>query len=165
MMVLLIAASSSSLIGIGSVIYKPPNVKAQLQQQLQKQQEQLQKLTPNTSQLLKQQPQVTGTLIGRISSFINYASSDGKACLAYATISTRLYHPNYPLGLKPGDTIGLVVPDQSMCVLLGQAKIANIDIQFRVALPPVTSKEMPLYIQQNFPPNQPQYRIVYVVLS
>jgi hypothetical protein len=128
----------------------------------------LQKLTPNATkalgkgQVLKQQTGITGTLVGKILSFINYASSDGKACIEYATISERAYYPNYPLGLKPGDSIALLVPDQTMCVLLGQANIAKIEIGFRVALPPVTVKELPPYIQQNFPPtpNQPLYRIV-----
>ena len=44
-------------------------------------------------------------MVGKITRTIVYASSDGKACLANAQISPRLYHPNYPLGLKPGDNI------------------------------------------------------------
>jgi hypothetical protein len=86
-----------------------------------------------------------------------------KLVLHFATISTKFQRPNYPLGLKPGDTIGLLVPDQTMCVFLGQANIAKIEFQFRVALPPVTTKALPPTIQDNFPPNQRLYRIVWVV--
>ena len=96
-----------------------------------------------------------------------YSSSDGKACYAYVSISegtTRLYPPNsqLPLGLKPGDQIVLLVPDQTMCVFLGQVHIAKLEVQFRVALPALTIKALPPTIQDNFPQNQRLYRIVWV---
>ncbi len=96
-----------------------------------------------------------------------YSSSDGKACYAYVRISegtTRLYPPNsqLPLGLKPGGQIVLLVPDQTMCVFLGQVHVAKLEVQFRVALPPLTIKALPPTIQDNFPLNHRLYRIVWV---
>ena len=76
MMLLIVTAS---LVGI-STIYQPTNVTTQSQQR-------------------------SSFMIGKVTHTIVYASSDGKACLANAQISPRLYHPNYPLGLKPGDNI------------------------------------------------------------
>jgi hypothetical protein len=147
-MILLIATitAAASLIGISSIY----------------QYEERQVLPTATAQS-QQQTQITGILIGKIDSFIIYSSSDGKACIAFATISTKFQRPNYPLGLKPGDSIGLLVPDQTMCAFLGQANIAKIDLQFRVALPAVTVKAIPSSIQQDFPPNQRLYRIVWIV--
>jgi hypothetical protein len=143
MMVLLVAAAS--LIGISSIYQALPVATAQSQQQTQ----------------------ITKYLEGKLLSFLIYSSSDGKACYAYARISegtTRLYPPNspLPLGLKPADQIVLLVPDQTMCVLLGQVYIAKLEVQFRVALPPLTIKALPPTIQDNFPPNQRLYRIVWV---
>jgi hypothetical protein len=104
---------------------------------------------------------ITGTLTGKIRSFLVYASPDGKACLAVAEISTTSYRPNYPLGLKPGDSIGLLAPDQTICALLGQSKIAKLEIQFRVVLPPLTLQPLP-NLQEDFPTNQRLYRVVLV---
>lgn len=115
MMVLLVVAAS--LIGISS-IYQYGELQA------------LQDATAQSQLQSQPQTQITGTLIGKIRSFSVYASSDGKACLAFAEISTRLYRPNYPLGLKPGNDIGLLTSDQTMCVLLAQANIAKMEIQF-----------------------------------
>jgi hypothetical protein len=187
MMVLLVAASL--LVGISSIIYKPANglcaitgpatgcwdgigrttgskgpvVKPPITQQ---QEQKLLQLTPKALGKGQQQVGITGTLVGKILTFLMYASSDGKACIVYATISTTAYYPNYPLGLKPGDNIDLLAPDQTMCVLLGQANVANKEIAFRVALPAVTAKELPPYIQQNFP-SKATYRAVlfYVIPS
>jgi hypothetical protein len=69
MMLLVVTAS---LVGMSSV-YQPVNVETQPQQR-------------------------SGPMVGKITHTIVYASSDGKACLANAQISTRLYHPDYPLG-------------------------------------------------------------------
>jgi hypothetical protein len=142
MMVLLVAAS---LIGISSIY----------------QYEERQALPAATAQS-QQQTQITNVLIGKLVSFIFYSSSDGKACIAFAEISQRLYRPNYPLGLKPGNDIALLVPDQTMCVLLGQANIAKTEIQFNVAIPALTVKTLPLNIQHDLPPNQLLYRVVRV---
>ena len=120
MMVLLVAASS--LIGISSVYHVLPVATAQSQQQTQ----------------------ISRTLVGTIDSFTVYSSSDGKACIAFAVISesiTKLYHQTpVPLGLKPGNDIALLVPDQTMCVILSQANIARTEIQFYLAVPALTVK-------------------------
>jgi hypothetical protein len=117
---------------------------------------------PDATAQSQQQTQITKVLIGKLVSFIFYSSSDGKACIVFAEISERLYRPNYPLGLKPGNNIGLLVPDQTMCVLLGQANIAKTEIQFYVALPALTVKALPLNIQNDLPPNQSLYKVVRV---
>jgi hypothetical protein len=141
---------------------KGPVVKSPITQQ---QEPNLLQLTPkHTLGKRQQQTGITGTLIGKISTFLIYASSDGKTCIAYATISTRLYYPNYPLGLKPGDSIELLVPDETMCVLLGQANAANKEIGFRVTIPAVTAKELPPYIQQNFAPKAAYRAVLFYIL-
>jgi hypothetical protein len=66
MMVLLVVIAAS-LIGISSIYQVLPVATAQSQQQTQ----------------------ITGILIGKIDSFVMYSSSDGKACIAFATISTK----------------------------------------------------------------------------
>jgi hypothetical protein len=134
MMVLLVAAS---LIGIAS-IYQPADVETQSQQ-------------------------TSGTMAGKVTNTIVYASSDGKACLANAEISTRLYRPNYPLGLKPGDTVTLLASDGTLCDVLNQAAIAKIEIQFWVALAPLTLKAIPPTLREIFPPNQSLYRVISVI--
>ena len=141
---------------------KGPAVKSPITQE---QEPKLLELTPKHS-LGKRQQQagITGTLVGKISTFLVYASSDGKACIAYATISTRAYYSNYPLGLKPDDSIELLIPDQTMCVLLGQTNVANKEIAFRVALPAVTAKDLPPYIQQNFAPKAMYRAVLFYVL-
>jgi hypothetical protein len=153
MMVLLVAAS---LIGTSSIYqYEErqvlPAATAQSQQQL----------SPNV---------LGNVLVGKIAAFKYYSSSDGKACTVFAQITegtARIYSPNnipFPFGLKLGDRIILVVQDQTMCVLLGQANIAKMDFQFFVALPPVTAKALPPGIQKYFPPSiYPRlYRVVEV---
>jgi hypothetical protein len=149
MMVLLVVAS---LIGISSIYqYEEPQA------------------LPAATAQSQQQTQIANVLLGRLLSFGYYSSSDGKACTAFARISegiTKLYPPNspYPLGLKPGNEIVVVAADQTMCALLGQIQIAKIEVQFQVALPPVTAKALPSPIQKNFPPEiYPRlYRIVWV---
>jgi hypothetical protein len=105
MMLLIVAAS---IIGI-TTAYRPTSVIAQPQQ-------------------------ISGIMIGKISHTIVYASSDGKACLASAQISTELYRPNYPLGLKPGNLVMLLTSDESICDSLSQASIAQQEIDFRLLL-------------------------------
>jgi hypothetical protein len=110
-MMLLIATTTitaASLIGISTIYQALPLATAQSQQQTQ----------------------ISRTLVGTIDSFTFYSSSDGKACIAFAVISesiTKLYHQTpSPLGLKPGNDIALLVPDQTMCVILSQANIASL---------------------------------------
>jgi hypothetical protein len=133
-MVLFVAAS---LIGMSS-IYQPANVETQPQQ-------------------------ASGTMIGKVTHTIVYASSDGKACLANAQISTKLYRPNYPLGLKPGDTVTLLASDGTFCDVLNQAAIAKIDIQFWVALAPLTVKAIPPTLREIFASNESLYRVIFVL--
>jgi hypothetical protein len=144
-MLVLVATTIASLTGISNIYQALPDATAQSQQQTQ----------------------ITKYLQGKLLSFLMYSSSDGKACYAYLRISEgtiRLYPPNssLPLGLKPGDQIVVLVPDQTMCVFLGQVHISKQEVQFRVALPPLTIKALPPTIQDNFPPNQHLYRIVWV---
>jgi hypothetical protein len=134
MIVLLVTAS---LIGISS-IYQPTNVETQSQQR-------------------------SGTMIGKITHTIVYSSSDGKACLANAQISTRLYHPDYPFGLKHGNFIMLISPDESICDLLGQSSIAQKEIHFRVALAPLTLKAIPPTLREDLPSSQSLYRVIQII--
>jgi hypothetical protein len=188
MMILIV--TGALLVGISSIIYQPANgacmngppgsgpafggclprgmtetkgpaVKPPITQQ---QEQKLLQLTPKVLGKAQQQAGITGTLVGKILTFLMYASSDGKACIVYATISTTAYYPNYPLGLKPGDNIDLLAPDQTMCILLGKANVANKEIAFRVALPAVTAKELPPYIQQNFPPKATYRAVLFYVI-
>jgi hypothetical protein len=124
------------VIGIGS-IYKPASVETQPQQR-------------------------SGTMAEKITHTIVYASSDGKACLANAQISTTLYHPDYPLGLKPGSYIMLLASDESICDVLNQSSIAKIEIQFRVALAPLTLKAIPPTLRADLPSSQSLYRVIQV---
>jgi hypothetical protein len=99
----------------------------------------------------QQQTQISDVITGKIftsGGFLLYSSSDGKVCLVFATVST-----SKDLGLKPGSDIALLVPDQTMCVLLGQANIAKTEIQFQVALPA---------LQHDLPPTSSgQYLVIY----
>jgi hypothetical protein len=121
MLLIVTTTTASSLIGISSMYQALPAATAQSQQQ---------------------QTQISRTLVGTIDSFTFYSSSDGKACIAFAVISesiTRLYHQTpLPLGLKPGNDVALLVPDQTMRVILSQANIARTEIQFYVAVPALT---------------------------
>ena len=104
---MLLIVTALLLVGISSIIYKPANgalaqpngpaipgvphtprikepvgtgVKPPITQQ---QEQKLLQLTPKALGKGQQQTGITGT-------FLMYASSDGKACIVYATISTRL---------------------------------------------------------------------------
>lgn len=136
MMLLLVTAS---LVGI-STIYQPTSVTTQPQQR-------------------------SGTMIGKITHTIVYASSDGKVCLANAQISPRLYQPNYPLGLKPGNSIMLLASDESICRSLSQASIAQQEIDFRVALAPLNSKAIPPALRADFPSSQILYRVIQIIVG
>jgi hypothetical protein len=136
MMLLVVTAS---LIGI-STIYQPVNVETQPQQR-------------------------SGPMVGKITHTIVYASSDGKACLANAQISTRLYHPDYPLGLKPGNYIMLLTLDGSICDSLNQATIARQEIDFRVALAPLTVNAIPPALRADLGSSQILYRVIQVSLG
>jgi hypothetical protein len=104
-------------------------------------------------------------MVGKITHTIVYASSDGKACLANAQISTRLYHPDYPLGLKPGNYIMLLTLDGSICDSLNQATIARQEIDFRVALAPLTVNAIPPALRADLGSSQILYRVIQVSLG
>jgi hypothetical protein len=133
MMLLIVTAS---LVGI-STIYQPTSVTTQSQQR-------------------------SSFMIGKVTHTIVYASSDGKACLANAQISPRLYHPNYPLGLKPGNNIMLLTMDESICDSLSQVSIAQQEVQFRVALAPLTLKAIPPTLREDLPSSQSLYRVIQI---
>ncbi len=136
MMLLLLAAS---LIGI-STVYQPTSVTTQPQQR-------------------------SGPMVGKITHTIVYASSDGKACLANAQISPRLYHPDYPLGLKPGNYIMLLALDESICNSLSQASIAQQEIDFRVVLAPLTVKAIPPILRTDLASSQILYRVNQIIVG
>jgi hypothetical protein len=98
----------------------------------------------------------------KVTHTIVYASSDGKACLANAQISPRLYHPNYPLGLKPGNNIMLLTMDESICDSRSQVSIAQQEVQFRVALAPLTLKAIPPTLREDLPSSQSLYRVIQI---
>lgn len=111
---------------------------------------------------VESQPPEKIVATGTVNGVTVYASSDGKACLANAQISTTLYHPDYPLGLKPGSYIMLLASDESICDVLNQSSIAKIEIQFRVALAPLTLKAIPPTLRADLPSSQSLYRVIQV---
>jgi hypothetical protein len=138
MMLLIIAAS---LVGISSIYQyneaeTPPAATYQPQQQAQR----------------------SKYVQGMVTSVLTYASSDGKACLAMVDLPAN--RPNN-LGLKPGSTIELLAPDESLCTSLGLAKIGKGQMSFQVALPHLTVKVIPLSLLDEFPTD---YELLYRVL-
>jgi hypothetical protein len=115
MMVLLVAAS---LIGISSIHQyvegqKPPPA-----------------ATPKPQQ-------VTVTRV------INYASSDGKACIAMVILP--IDRPN-DLNVEPGEPIAVLAPSESFCTLFGQSKIGKTQILVFIAQK-ITVSSLPRAIQ------------------
>jgi hypothetical protein len=112
-----------------------------------------------------QPQQRSGPMVGKITHTIVYASSDGKACLANAQISPRLYHPDYPLGLKPGNYIMLLTLDENICNSLSQASIAQQEIDFRVVLAPLTVNAIPPILRTDLASSQILYRVVQIIVG
>jgi hypothetical protein len=110
-----------------------------------------------------QPQQRSGPMVGKITHTIVYASSDGKACVANAQISTTLYRPNYPLGLKPGNFIMLLAADETICDSLSQVSIAQQEIDFQVVLAPLTLKAIPPTLRADLPSSQSLYRVVQII--
>jgi hypothetical protein len=120
MMVLLVA---SSLIGI-SVIHQ--YVEGQTP-------------TPKPQQTVQKATYVTGT----VTRVVNYASSDGKACMAVAQLPSD--RPNN-LKLKPGELIALLAPNESFCTLFGLSKIGKTQIVIYLSQE-ITASSLPRAIQ------------------
>ena len=78
---------------------------------------------------------VTGT----VTQVVNYASSDGKACIA---IPAR---PNN-LNLEPGNPIALLAPNERFCTLFGLSKIGKTQILVYIAQK-ITASNLPRAIQ------------------
>ena len=115
MMVLLIAAS---LIGISSI---QQYIEGQPQQPAQK------------------ATYVTGT-VNRV---VNYASSDGKACIAM--VQLPIDRPNN-LNLEAGELIALLAPNESFCTIFGQSKIGKTPIVVYIAQQ-ITASSLPRAFQ------------------
>jgi hypothetical protein len=60
---------------------------------------------------------------GTVTRVTNYASSDGKACIAM--VQLPIDRPNDLGLLKPGELIALLAPNESFCTLFGQSKIGK----------------------------------------
>ena len=124
MMVLLVAAS---LIGISSIHQyiegqTPPPA-----------------ATPQPQQPVQQATYVT-SMVNRV---INYASSDGKACLAIVRLPSN--EPNN-LNLEPGEHIAVLAPNESFCTLFGQSKIGKTQILVFIAQK-ITASNLPRAIK------------------
>ena len=79
-----------------------------------------------------QQPAQKATYVtGTVNRVVNYASSDGKACIAMVQLPSG--RPNN-LNLEPGESIVVVLaPNESFCTLFGQSKIGKTPIVVFIA--------------------------------
>jgi hypothetical protein len=102
--------------------------------------------TPPPQQPAQKATYVTGT----VSRVVNYASSDGKACMAMVQLPNN--RPNN-LNLEPGMPIVVLAPNESFCTLFGLAKISNTPIHFVLPGPAPTA-----------PPNTRNFRVTQVIL-
>lgn len=62
----------------------------------------------------------------------------------------------------PGNTIGVLGPDETMCILPGQENRDKTEIQYRVASTPLSLKSIPSTLQEDFTPNQRLHRVVWI---
>jgi len=79
-----------------------------------------------------QQPAQKATYVtGTVNRVVNYASSDGKACIAMVQLPSG--RPNN-LNLEPGESIVVALaPNESFCTLFGQSKIGKTPIVVFIA--------------------------------
>jgi hypothetical protein len=79
-----------------------------------------------------QQPAQKATYVtGTVNRVVNYASSDGKACIAMVQLPSG--RPNN-LNLEPGESIVVVLaPNESFCTLFDQSKIDKTPIVVFIA--------------------------------
>jgi hypothetical protein len=80
---------------------------------------------------------------GTVTRVTNYASSDGKACIAM--VQLPIDRPN-DLNVEPGDTIAVLAPNESFCTLFGQSKIGKTQILVFIAQK-ITASSLPRAIQ------------------
>jgi hypothetical protein len=111
-----------------------------------------------------QQPAQKATYVtGTVNRVINYASSDGKACIAVLQLPS-----NQPNNLKPtpGELIALLAPNESFCNLFGQSKIGKTQVLVFIAQQ-ITASSLPRAIQADpimMWKNYDMYRITRVDL-
>ena len=91
-----------------------------------------------------QQPVQKATYVmGTVTRVVNYASSDGKACMAM--VQLPINRPNN-LNLEPGESIVVLAPNESFCTLFGQSKISKTQILVFIAQK-ITASSLPRAIQ------------------
>jgi|SRR5215208_3146509 hypothetical protein len=95
--------------------------------------------TPKPQQPVQKATYVTGT----VTRVVNYASSDGKACMAVLQLPSD--RPNN-LKLKPGELIALLAPNESFCALFGLSKIGKTQILVFIAQK-ITASSLPRALQ------------------
>jgi hypothetical protein len=95
--------------------------------------------SPSPQQPAKKATYVTGT----VSHVVNYASSDGKACMAMVQLPNN--RPNN-LNLEPGMPIVVLAPNESFCTLFGLAKTSKTQIVVFIAQK-ITASNLPRTIQ------------------
>jgi len=81
--------------------------------------------------------------MGTVTRVTNYASSDGKACIAMVTLPSG--RPNN-LNLEAGESIVVLAPNESFCTLFGQSKISKTQILVFIAQK-ITASSLPRAIQ------------------
>jgi hypothetical protein len=95
--------------------------------------------TPKPQQPVQKATHVMGT----VTRVVNYASSDGKACIAM--VQLPINRPNN-LNLEPGESIVVLAPNESFCTLFSQSKIGKIQILVFIAQK-ITASNLPRGIQ------------------
>ncbi|HKG89696.1 MAG TPA: hypothetical protein VKA95_15350 [Nitrososphaeraceae archaeon] len=132
---MMVALVASSLIGISSLHqYVEGQISPQPQQQVQK----------------------ANYVTGMVRLVTNYASSDGKACIAVVQLPTD--KPNN-LRIEQGEAIELLAPNESFCTLFGLSKIGKTSITFDAQR--ITASSLPRTIRED--PTRPDYEHTYRV--
>jgi hypothetical protein len=91
-----------------------------------------------------QQPVQKATYVmGTVTRVVNYASSDGKACIAMVTLPSG--RPNN-LNLEAGESIVVLAPNESFCTLFGLSKIGKTQILVFIAQE-ITASSLPRAVQ------------------
>jgi Flp pilus assembly protein CpaB len=93
---------------------------------------------PQPQKLVQKATVVTG----KVNHISSYVSSAGKACIGVVELPSD--RPNN-LGLKPGEAIALLAPNESFCTLFGLSKIGKTQILFNAQR--ITASSLPPAIQ------------------